>query len=60
LNQGEYDLTAVIYNYDSTIPQDHQHRLHPLEVRAPGLWAEEGVVHVTGVWQHVSQTNALL
>jgi ABC-type polysaccharide/polyol phosphate transport system ATPase subunit len=58
LNQGEYDLTAAIYNYDSTVPHDHQHRLHHLEVRAPGLWAEGGVVHVTGVWQHVSQTNA--
>lgn len=57
LNQGEYELTAAIYNDDSTIPYDHQHRLHPLEVRAPGVWVEEGIVHVSGVWQHVLQSS---
>jgi ABC-type polysaccharide/polyol phosphate transport system ATPase subunit len=52
LNHGEYEVTAVIYNYDSTVPYDHQHRIHSLEVRAPGAWHEEGIVHVTGTWQH--------
>jgi hypothetical protein len=55
LNQGEYELTAAIYNYDSTVPYDHQQRLHHLEVRAPGFWVEEGVVHLPGVWQHTPQ-----
>jgi len=58
LNQGEYELTAAIYSYDSTVPYDHQHRLHHLEVRAPGFWAEEGVVHLPGVWQHTPQSPA--
>jgi hypothetical protein len=52
LIQGEYELTTAIYNYDSTIPYDHQHRLHFLVVHAPSLWAEEGLVHVSGMWQH--------
>ncbi len=52
LIQGEYEITTVIYNYDSTIPYDHQHRLHLLEVRASGAWLEEGVVHMGGGWQH--------
>lgn len=56
LNQGEYELTAAIYNSDSTVPHDHQHRLHPLEVRAPGVWVEEGIIHVAGVWQHIPQS----
>jgi lipopolysaccharide transport system ATP-binding protein len=57
LNQGEYELTAAIYNYDSTVAYDHQHRLHPLEVRAPGRWEEEGIVHVAGSWQHTPQSS---
>jgi ABC-type polysaccharide/polyol phosphate transport system ATPase subunit len=58
LNPGEYELTAVIYNYDSTFPYDHQHRLHVMEVHAPGSWAEEGVVHIAGAWQHVPSTDS--
>ncbi len=57
LNQGEYELTAAIYNHDSTVPHDHQHRLHHLQVRAPGFWAEEGVVHLPGIWQHTPQVS---
>ncbi len=57
LNQGDYELTTVIYNQDSTIPYDHQHRLHVMEVRAPRVWAEEGVVHVAGKWQHTASAD---
>jgi ABC-type polysaccharide/polyol phosphate transport system ATPase subunit len=57
LNQGNYELTTVIYNKDSTIPHDHQHRLHVMEVRAPRRWAEDGVIHVAGAWQHTPLTD---
>jgi lipopolysaccharide transport system ATP-binding protein len=54
LNQGEYELTAAIYDHDSTQAYDHQHRLHPLEVRAPHLWVEEGLIHMAARWQHTA------
>jgi ABC-type polysaccharide/polyol phosphate transport system ATPase subunit len=58
LNQAEYEISVAIYDHDSTVSYDHQHRLHLLEVRAPGLWVEEGVVHVPGVWRHTPQAPA--
>ncbi len=56
LNSGLYELTVAIYNHDSTLAYDHQHRAFQLEVRAPSLWAEAGVVHIPATWQHVPQT----
>ncbi len=53
LNSGLYELTAAIYNHDSTLAYDHQHRAFSLEVRAAGRWAESGVVHIPATWQHV-------
>ena len=58
LNQVAYELTVAIYDHDSIHPYDHQHRLHRLEVHAPGFWAEEGVVHMAGLWQHAPQAVA--
>lgn len=54
LNQGEYELTVALYDHDSTQAYDHHHRLYPLEVRAPQLWVEEGLIHLTAHWQHVA------
>ena len=59
LNQGSYELTAAIYDHESKAAYDHQHRLHPLEVRAPGIWGEEGIVHVTAQWRHTAETGNL-
>lgn len=52
LNDGQYELTVAIYNRDSTTAHDHQHRQYKFEVRAPGRWREEGVIHIPAVWQH--------
>ncbi len=54
LNAGEYELTVAIYDHDSAQAYDHQHRLYPLEVRAPQLWIEEGVIHIPARWQHTA------
>lgn len=53
LNAGVYELTVALYNRDSTLAYDHQHRLISLEVRAASLWPEAGLVHFPSVWQHV-------
>jgi ABC-type polysaccharide/polyol phosphate transport system ATPase subunit len=58
LNPGAYELTVAIYNSDSTLAYDHQHRLISLEVRAAGLWSEGGVVHIPAAWQHVPPVEA--
>ena len=52
LTQGGYEVSAVIYDHDSTQPYDHQHRMYPLEVRPRGLNPQEGVVHFQAEWQH--------
>jgi ABC-type polysaccharide/polyol phosphate transport system ATPase subunit len=54
LNQGEYEVTVAIYDHDSTQAYDHQHRLYPLEIRAPGFWVEEGLIHMPAHWQHTA------
>ena len=53
LNPGTYELTVAIYDRNSKLAYDHQHRAFPLEVRATGLWSEAGVVHIPASWQHV-------
>jgi ABC-type polysaccharide/polyol phosphate transport system ATPase subunit len=53
LNAGVYEVTVAIYNRDSTLAYDHQHRAISLEVRATSLWVEAGVVHIPATWQHV-------
>jgi lipopolysaccharide transport system ATP-binding protein len=50
LNQGDYELTVAIYSQDLDIAYDHHHRRYPLSVRAPGVWAEDGVIHISGQW----------
>jgi ABC-type polysaccharide/polyol phosphate transport system ATPase subunit len=57
LIQGEYELTVAIYDHDSTQAYDHQHRLFPLEVRAPAFWVEEGLIHMPAHWQHTVGTG---
>ena len=52
LNEGVYDFTTAIYDRDSTHAYDHHHRQHRVEVRARGLWREEGLVHIPAVWEH--------
>ncbi len=52
LTQGLYEFSAAIYDHDATIPYDHQHRLHQLEVRSRDLQQPEGVVHFRAKWQH--------
>jgi lipopolysaccharide transport system ATP-binding protein len=53
LNPGTYELTVAIYDRNSKLAYDHQHRAFPLEVRGIGLWSEAGVVHIPASWQHV-------
>ena len=53
LNPGAYELTVAIYDRNSKLAYDHQHRAISLEVRATGLWSEAGVVHIPASWQHV-------
>ncbi len=53
LNPGAYELTVAIYDRNSKLAYDHQHRAVSLEVRATGLWSEAGVVHIPASWQHV-------
>jgi ABC-type polysaccharide/polyol phosphate transport system ATPase subunit len=56
LNPGRYELTAAIYNHDSTVAIDHHHRLYPFEVSSRTGWNEEGVVHIAARWQHSADT----
>jgi hypothetical protein len=53
LTQGIYEFSAAIYDHESTVPYDHQHRLYPLEIRSRGLRPQEGVAHFSAAWQHV-------
>jgi lipopolysaccharide transport system ATP-binding protein len=53
LNAGAYELTVAIYNHDSTLAYDHQHRAIALEVRSASVWSEAGVMHIPATWQHV-------
>lgn len=53
LNAGEYQLTAAIYNRNSTVAFDHHHRQYPLVVLPPAYWREEGVIHIPARWRHV-------
>lgn len=50
LNEGDYELTVAIYTQDLSSAYDHQHRRYPLRVRAAGVLAETGVVHIAGRW----------
>ena len=52
LNEGVYELTTAIYDRDSTHAYDHHHRQYRVEVRARGLWREEGLVHIPADWEH--------
>ncbi|MEZ4584749.1 MAG: Wzt carbohydrate-binding domain-containing protein, partial [Caldilineaceae bacterium] len=53
LNPGHFELTAAIYNHDSSVAMDHHHRLYRFEVRSPTLRHEEGLVHIPATWHHV-------
>ena len=53
LNPGHFELTAAIYNHDSSVAMDHHHRLYRFEVRSPTLRHEEGIVHIPATWHHV-------
>jgi hypothetical protein len=52
LNPGRFELTVAIYNRNSTVAFDHQHRMYAFEVVTPRGRAEEGVVHIPATWQH--------
>ncbi len=56
LTPGHYELTAAIYNRDSTVAMDHHHRMYGFEVRLLSGNAEEGLVHLPASWRHVPQT----
>jgi hypothetical protein len=56
LNEGVYKLTTAIYDRDSTHAYDHHHRQYRVEVRARGLWREEGIVHIPANWEHRPMT----
>jgi ABC-type polysaccharide/polyol phosphate transport system ATPase subunit len=58
LNSGEYELTVAIYNRDSTLAYDHHHRLYPFSVHSPGLWHEEGIVHIDAKWGHTTKETS--
>lgn len=53
LNPGQYELTVAIYNYNSTVPFDHHHRMYDFDVRSRTSSIEEGVVHVDARWIHM-------
>ena len=53
LNPGHFELTAAIYNHDSSVAMDHHHRMYRFEVRSPTLRHEEGIVHIPATWHHV-------
>ncbi len=53
LNPGRYELTAAIYNRNSTIAIDHHHRMYEFEIKAPRGQHEAGVVHLPATWRHV-------
>ena len=53
LNPGQYELTVAIYNYNSTVPFDHHHRMYDFDVRSRTSWFEEGVVHIDASWIHM-------
>jgi len=55
LNPGTYELTAAIYDHDSTVAYDHHHRMYLFDVRSETTWSEEGVVHIDAGWEHVRQ-----
>jgi lipopolysaccharide transport system ATP-binding protein len=52
LNQGEYEVTAAIYNRNSTVALDHHHRQYRFRVVSASYWREEGVVHMPAQWRH--------
>lgn len=58
LNPGRFELTVAIYNRNSTIAFDHQHRMYAFEVMAPRGRSEEGVVHIPAAWQHTAAALA--
>ena len=54
LAPGRYELTVAIYNHDSTLAHDHQHRMYEFQVQDRRLMREEGLVHLPAVWRHVA------
>ncbi len=52
LNCGEYELTAAMYNRNSSVAIDHHHRQYRFRVVARSYWREEGVVHIPARWRH--------
>ena len=57
LAPGSYELTVAIYNRDSTVALDHQHRAYGLEVRVSSGRSEEGLVHLPARWFHCSANH---
>jgi ABC-type polysaccharide/polyol phosphate transport system ATPase subunit len=57
LNPGHFELTAAIYNHDSSVAMDHHHRMYRFEVRSPTLRHEEGIVHIPATWHHVGYNH---
>lgn len=55
LNPGVYELTAAIYDHDSTVAYDHHHRMYLFDVRSETTWSEEGVVHIDAGWGHTQE-----
>ncbi len=60
LNPGHYEVTAAIYNQDSTVAYDHHHRMYEFEVRSATLRTEEGVLHIPAQWHHVAGDAQML
>jgi hypothetical protein len=54
---GRYELTAAIYNRDSTLAHDHHHRLYAFEVRERGAHREAGIVRIPAAWRHVNHAG---
>ncbi len=57
LAPGSYELTVAIYNRDSTVALDHQHRAYGFEVRVSSGQSEEGLVHLPARWFHSSANH---
>jgi len=52
LNEGEYEVTAAIYNRNSTVALDHHHRQYHFRVVSASFWREDGVIHIPAQWRH--------
>lgn len=52
LLQGDYEITAALYDHEAIHPYDHHHRMYTLHVwNGPGAADRWGLVHMPGTWR---------